>query len=97
MKAYEYLNGNTAGKLNRLSIAVNMYNKQDVSRKYKSYFWCFKNDYKEEISKHNQYVNNKKKVIQYNVDTKENIKIWDSISEASKFHSIQNNCSKKGN
>jgi hypothetical protein len=40
-------------------------------------------------------VNNKTKVIQYNLDTKENIKIWESIMEASEFYSIQNNCSKK--
>jgi hypothetical protein len=100
VKAYEYLNktilnGNNEGKLGSLSKALNLYNKQDVSRKYKGYYWCFKEDYKEENNNHTQYVNNKTKVIQYNLDTKENIKIWDSIMEASEFYSIQNNCSKK--
>lgn len=100
VKAYEYLNktilnGNNEGKLGSLSRALNLYNKQDVSRKYKGYYWCFKEDYKKDISKHNQYVNNKTKIIQYNFETKEDIKIWDSIMEASEFYSLQNNCSKK--
>mgnify|MGYP003705812295 CR=1 FL=1 len=100
VKAYEYLNktilnGNNEGKFGHLSTALNLYNKQDVSRKCKGYYWCFKEDYKEEISKHNQYVNNKTKIIQYNFETKEDIKIWDSIIEASEFYSLQNNCSKK--
>jgi hypothetical protein len=100
VKAYEYihkciLNGDNKGSLGGLSRALNMYNKQDVSRKCYGYYWCFKEDYKNEKTKHSQYVNNKTKVIQYDLDTKETIKIWDSIMEASEFYSIQNNCSKK--
>lgn len=99
-KAYEYLNkcelnGNNEGKLGGLSKVLNMYKKNNVSRKYQGYYWCFKDDYKEHIIKHKQYVNNKTKIIQYNFETKDYIKIWDSIMEASEFYSKKNNCSKK--
>lgn len=99
VKAYEFIHkcgliGDNKGKLGGLSTSLNLYNKQDVSRKYKGYYWCFKEDYNKEKTKHSQYVNNKTKVIQYNLDTKEDIKEWDSIMEASEFYSLQNNCSK---
>ena len=40
-------------------------------------------------------MNNKTKIIRYNFETKEDIKICDYIIESSEFYSLQNNCSKK--
>lgn len=98
-KAYEYikntnLEGNNKGKLGSLSKSLNLYSKKGVSRKYHSYYWCFKEDYDKQKTTHLQYVNNKTKVLQYDLDTGDIIKIWNSLMDAAEFYSTQNKCSK---
>ncbi len=59
------------------------------------YYWCYKEEYDNSITKFTKYDTNKIKIKQLHKETNELIKIWDSISEASKFLAKENNSSIK--
>ena len=74
---------------------LNLYHDKKISRKYKGYFWCFKEDYEKNKDIHKQFVNNNTPVIQKEIKTEKIIKKWESIMDASEFYSKINNCSVK--
>tara|TARA_X000000368_G_scaffold301537_1_gene240252 strand:+ start:4143 stop:5426 length:1284 start_codon:yes stop_codon:yes gene_type:complete len=59
------------------------------------YYWCYKEEYDISKKNHTKYDANKIKIKQINKETKGLIKIWDSISEASKFIAKENKSSIK--
>ena len=95
--AYETFNGikYKSGVLAQLSMILNLYHDKKISRKYKGYFWCFKEDYEKNKDIHKQFVNNNTSVIQKEIKTEKIIKKWESIMDASEFYSKINNCSVK--
>jgi hypothetical protein len=59
------------------------------------YYWCYKEEYDNNKIKHTMYDTNKIKIKQLHKETKELIKIWDSISEAAEFIAKENKSSIK--
>ena len=74
--AYETL------KLSRTAINAVLSGRNKTSG---GYYWCYKEEYNINKMKHTKYDTNKIKIKQLNKDTKELIKIWDSVSEASTY------------
>ena len=59
------------------------------------YHWCYKEEYNNSKKKFTMYDTNKIKIKQLHKESKELIKIWDSISEASVFIAKKNKSSIK--
>lgn len=84
--AYETL------KLSRTSINHVLSGKNKTSG---AYHWCYKEEYNNSKKKFTMYDTNKIKIKQLHKESKELIKIWDSISEASVFIAKKNKSSIK--
>lgn len=59
------------------------------------YYWCYKEEYDHQKRKNTMYDTNKIKIKQLHNETKELIKIWDSLSEASVYIAEENSASIK--
>lgn len=84
--AYETL------KLSRTAINAVLSGRNKTSGRY---YWCYKEEYDNLKTKITMYETNKIKIKQLHKETKELIKIWDSISEVSVFISKENSASVK--
>ena len=59
------------------------------------YYWCYKEEYDNSKTKHTKYDTNKTKIKQLHKKTKELIKLWNSITEASTYIAKEKNASVK--